>query len=201
MTDEQKTTDQTQNFTMEDLERTIPDKHHRERFMHLIGHLELDKVALIALKGHLVLEEMITAAIEKIVFHPEYLDDARLTFAQKLVISRCVSLDDNNNSMWDLISKLNRLRNTLSHSLEGESRVNAMNALRAAYIQQRGGKLEEWEKTDDALFLLGVVSFCLGFLDGFEQEVERFRDHVNLLDKVVNPHRHVKAPVEPAESS
>ncbi len=192
MTDERKATDQNKEFTMEDLERIIPDKHQRDSFLHLIGHLDLDRAAMVALKGHLVIEEKITAAIEKFVFHPEHLDDARLTFAQKLAISRSLSLDENKNSMWELVAKLNRLRNTLSHSLEGTLRADAMNAIRAAYIKERDSKLD-WEKTDEASLLLGVISLCLGFLDSFEQEVERFRKHVNLLDRVVNPHRHVKS--------
>ncbi len=54
--------------------------------------------------------------------------------------------------------------------------------------------------SNKALLLLGVVSLCLGFLDSFEQEVERFRRHVNPLDRVVNPHRHVKS-AERVESS
>jgi hypothetical protein len=194
MTDEQKVADRNREFTLEELERIIPDKHQRESFLHLIQHLDSDSAGMVALKGHLVIEEKITTAIEKFVFHPRYLDDARLTFAQKLAISRCLSLDEDGNSMWELVAGLNRLRNVLSHSLEGTSRANAMNALRAAYVKERDGKLEDWEKADDALLLLGVVSLCLGFLDSFEQEVERFRECANHLDIVVNPHRHVKLP-------
>lgn len=75
-----------------------------------------------------------------------------------------------------------------------------MNSLRAAYTKERDGKLEDWEEGDEALLILGAISLCLGFLDSFEQEVERFKDHVNLLDKIVNSHRHTKPSAEPAES-
>src|ERR1041384_6032584 len=191
MTHEPKTTGQNKEFTTDDLERIIPNKHQRERFLHLVGHLDSDTAAMVGLKGHLVGEEKITAAIEKFVFHPEYLDDARLSFAQKLAVSRCLSLDEDRNSMWDVLAKLNRLRNTLSHSLEGTRRANAMNTLKTAYAKERNGKLEDWEDANEVALLLGVVSLCLGFLDSFEQEVERFREHVNVLDKIANPHRYV----------
>lgn len=190
---------QHEEFTLEDLEKIIPNKHHRESFLHLLEQLDADRAAMIALKGHLVIEEKLTAAIEKFVFHPEHLDDARLSFAQKLTFARALSLDENKNSMWDLVTKLNTLRNKLSHSLEGASREKAMNALRAAYAKERDGKLEDWEEKDESLLILGTVSLCLGFLDSFEQEVERFKDHVNLLDRVVNPHRHPRPDVEPAK--
>ena len=177
-----------QEFTMEVLERILPDKHHRENFLRLIGQLEDDKAAITALKGHLVLEERITAAIEKFVFHPEQLQGARLQFSQKLSIARSLSLTEHENSIWDLVEKLNKLRNTLSHSLKGASRVDAMNALRSTYAKER--ELEGWEKEDEALLILSAVAYCLGFIDAFEQEVERFKEWVDVMDVAVNPHRY-----------
>src|SRR5579872_5211790 len=79
---------------------------HRDHFVRLIGRLESDDEALIVLQGHLVTEERITAVIEKFVFHPEHLEKARLSFAQKVHLARCLSLDESGNSMWDLIEKL-----------------------------------------------------------------------------------------------
>lgn len=172
------------------LERTIPDKHHRESFLRLIGELDADVAAMTLLKGHLVLEEKITASIEKFVFDSEALENARLSFSHKLSIARSISLEQSKNSMWNLIAAINRVRNTLAHSLDGTSRRDAMNALRSAYSKERGGKLEQWAKDDDALLILSAVAYCLGFLDAHEQEVERFKDWVSLLDRVVNPHRH-----------
>jgi len=179
-----------QEFTMEELEHIMPDKHHRESFLRLVGQLEDDRAAVVTLKGHLVLEEKISAAIEKFVFHSEHLDAARLTFAQKLSIARSISLDESGNSMWDLVKAINKVRNTLSHSLKGARRTDAMNELRSVYTKEMRGKLEDWEKNDEALLVLSSVSHCLGFLDAFEQEVERFKEVVNKLDRVVNPHRH-----------
>lgn len=175
-------------FTMEELTRILPDKHHRENFLRLISQLEGDPAAITVLKGHLLLEEMITAAIEKSVFHPEHLEAARLTFAQKVSIARSLSLDEPKNSIWDLVERLNKLRNVLSHSLEDVPRADAMNALRSAYAKERD--LEDWEKKDEALLILSVVAYCLGFLDGFEQEIERFKGWVQVMDVAVNPHRH-----------
>lgn len=171
------------------LERTIPNKHHRESFLRLIGQLDADVAAMTLLKGHLVLEEKITASIEKFVFDAEALENARLSFSRKLSIARSISLDESKNSMWNLIAAINRVRNTLAHSLDGISRRDAMNALRSAYSRERGGKLEQWERDDDSLLILSAVAYCLGFLDAHEQEVERFKNWVNLLDRVVNPHR------------
>jgi len=193
MDDEKNKLDQSEELTPEDLEQLIPDKCDRDNFLHLIENLALDKVALMVLKGHLVIEEKITAAIEKFVFHPEQMEEGRLTFAHKLALARSMSMDESKNTMWDLIAKLNTLRNKLAHSLKGEPRTNAMNAVRAAYTRERDGTLESWEKNDEGL-LLSVISMCLGFVGNFEQEIERFKDCVNQLDRVVNPHHHEKPP-------
>ena len=165
---------------------------YREHFAHLIEELESDDAALIVLKGHLVIEERITSVIEKFVFHPEHLERARLTFAHKMALARSMSLDESESSAWDLIEKLNSLRNKLSHSLDGQPRAKAMEALKAAFVRETGEKLTEDEDADERIFLGGVLSMCLGFVHSFELEVERFKDYVRIMDRAINPHRHNK---------
>jgi hypothetical protein len=181
----------TQQFTLEDLKRILPDEHHRKSFLRLIGQLDSDSAAMMVLKGHLVSEEKITAAIDKFVFHPEELEGAR-TYICAQALNRAVNVPRREQKP-DVgpCCGINKVRNTLAHSLEGESRRDAINRLRSIYSRERNSKLEYWEKNDEALLILSAVSHCLGFLDAFEQEVERFKDHVNMLDKVVPPHRHV----------
>jgi hypothetical protein len=87
-----------------------------------------------------------------------------------------------------LVEKVNTLRNKLPHSLAGDPRERAKEAVRAAYIREHG-ELTELEKGDDRIFLLGVLALCLGFLHACESEVERFKDYVRALDRVMNPHR------------
>lgn len=160
----------------------------REHFVRLIGELESDDDALIIMKGHLVLEERITAVIEKFVFHPEYLDKARLSFAQKVNVARTLSLDESGNSLWMLIDKLNSLRNRLSHSLDGDARTKAMKEFVDAYTRECDGKLNEYED-DSAVLLTGAIAMCLGFIHSVEQEVERFKEYVAMIDRAMNSHR------------
>jgi hypothetical protein len=180
----------------QDIEEHIKDAplkgSYREHFIQFIGKLESDDEALIVLKGHLVLEERLTAVIEKFVFHPEHLEKARLSFAQKVNIARCLSLDESANAMWDLIEKINALRNKLSHSLDGEPRARAMDALKASYRRELGADLGKEEEQDARIWLAGALSMCLGFVHSFELEVERFKDYVAMMDRFVNPHRHKK---------
>ncbi len=190
MADEQDTYQAERRKSIEErIKHVLPEGSKRELFVNLIAQLESDDAALIILKGHLVIEERITAVIEKFVFRPEHLDKARLTFAQKVNVARSMSLDERGNSVWEMIEKLNALRNKLSHSLDGESRAKAMEALKIGYMCECGGKLEE-EEQDERVWLAGVLSMSLGFVHAFEQEVERFKDYVAVMDRAINPHRH-----------
>lgn len=175
-------------LTMEEFEQIVPDKSLRESITDLLSRLETDDAATMVLKGQLVLEEKINAIIDQFVFHPDLLDNARLTFAQKLSIVRSLSLDEHENSMWDLIERINKLRNVLAHSLKDSSRVDAMNALRSTYSKEC--VLADWEKKNEALLILSAVAHCLGFLNAFEQEGKRFKRCVKLMDVVFNPHRY-----------
>jgi hypothetical protein len=172
-----------------DLERIIEDDATRKSVLYLFGHLQADEIAMVALKGHLVIEEKMTASIDKFVFHADELEDARLTFAQKLSICRSISADNQKCSIWNVIAKINKLRNTLSHSLDGVARTKAMTALRAAYMNECR-MLAPLEEFGDAAMVVEATALCLGFLGGLENEIERFKSYVDALDRTLNPHRH-----------
>lgn len=87
---------------------------------------EVDDVAQIVLKGHLVMEGLMTEAIETFSLHGEFIDAARLQAHQKIALCRAISTSDQNNRMWDLISSVNGLRNALSHSLDPNRRSKAI---------------------------------------------------------------------------
>lgn len=175
---------------IEDAIRTAGlDGSHRDHFRNLLDRLERDDVALIVLKGHLVIEERITAAIGKFVWHPEFLERARLNFSQKMQLARAISMDQSANSVWDLIDKLNAVRNKLAHSLDGGTRGKAIAALREAFAREVPDAATE-ELKDDKHLLATVISMSLGFVHSFEQEVDRFRHYVEIMDRVLNRHRH-----------
>ena len=82
--------------------------------------------------------------------------------------------------MWDLIEKINALRNKLSQSLDGEPRAKAMEALRTASEREVGEKLGADEAQDARIWLASPRSMCLGFVHSFELEVgalQRLRCH------------------------
>ena len=60
--------------------------------------------------------------------------------------------------------------------------------MRAIYIREHG-ELSELQTGDERVFLVASLALCLGFLHACESEVERFKDYVDALDRVMNAHR------------
>jgi hypothetical protein len=164
----------------------------KEILTKLEEHLRfVDESALVVLKGHLVIEETLGEIISTFVFHGEYLEEARLTFAQKVAVARTMSLDEHENEMWQLIVAINSLRNDLAHSLQSPKRATKTKALIDLHKKLGGTvKMPDGKEVPEHVVLSFTISFSLGFLSGFVEEVRRFRSTVDELDKIANPHRH-----------
>ena len=158
----------------------------QKRFMDEINYV--DDVAQIVLKGHLVIEELMTEAIERYVLNGEMVSDARLQFHQKLILCQSISVSEKNNPMWGLIAKINNARNNLSHSLNSDLRANKLESLKSNYEQQFGrealGQIEEM--SEDAAVCMLAISGCLGYLHTFLEEIKRFESLVSTLNKAMS---------------
>lgn len=81
----------------------------------------LDKVSdvvTLILKGHLLVEEALFAAVQTKFPHPQYFLDANLRFAQLLSIAKGLFFTEECAPVWDAIQALNSVRNRLAHTLE-----------------------------------------------------------------------------------
>jgi hypothetical protein len=79
---------------------------------------------LIVLKGHLVLEELLRAKLERGLKDPTQLRKSNLSFYQVLCLARglfgdiCAPGDSENpRSVWDIVEAWNTLRNRLAHRI------------------------------------------------------------------------------------
>lgn len=165
----------------------------RERVQSVFG--TVDDTVLIVLKGHLLIEEFLDSIIRTFVFHPKYLNAANLRFAQKLHIARSLSLDEHNNEMWNIAIKLNTLRNELAHVLDSEKRAQKIQAVIDSYFAEVDNEehLAIVRDQEEHIILAFAASFFIGFLGTFKEEVQRYREVVNGIDMIMNPHRHKTA--------
>ena len=148
----------------------------------------VDDVVQIILKGHLVMEDVMTDAICTFVHHGSQIEDARLQFHQKLKICRSMSLSDQENRMWDMIAAINTLRNQLSHSLDSEQRQARFTSLSSHFSREFPHLKDKVydEMSPEASICLMAISTSLGYLREFNAEVHRFRTLVNAHDQALN---------------
>jgi hypothetical protein len=96
------------------------------------------------------------------------------------------------NEMWEIAAKLNSLRNELAHKLNSPKRAEKTQAVIDLYFRL-AADMPDFEKLNEQpehVLLAFVVGFFLGFLRGFQKEVNRFKERIDELDGVYYPHRH-----------
>jgi len=156
-------------------------------------HLQyVDDVMILILKGHLLIEESIDSILARFVFHADFLDAVSLRFPQKINLTRAFSLDEHANEMWELALAINTLRNELAHSLRTEKREKKTKTLREVYFRLVSDSPDQMRdpKLPDQMVIYWSIALLLGFLDGFQAEADRFREVVDDMDRLLNPHRH-----------
>jgi len=72
---------------------------------------------LALLKCHLLIEEVLTKIITRSAKHPEFILNAKLSFAQKASLARSLSDLEKETWAWGALRKLNDARNELAHGL------------------------------------------------------------------------------------
>ena len=94
-----------------------------QRFLEILRTPD-DLVSLV-LRGHLVVEELLFAAVSAHCQEPEHLKTARLRFPQLVALLRALEKDSAvPPNYWTALSELNRLRNALAHNLEPQDLVS-----------------------------------------------------------------------------
>ena len=158
-----------------------------DRFRREMG--TVDEVAHVLLKGHLLLEEALSAVLDQYVFHREHLEEARLTFAQKMQLARALCLRKNALGEWDLIAAINALRNNLAHQLKSPDRAKRLTKVKDLYFREAAGfeRIEEIKNESDAVVLFNACGHSAGFLSTFLSDSRGFRQMVHAMDRQMNP--------------
>lgn len=149
----------------------------------------VDEVTHVLLKGHLLLEEAMAAVIDQYVFHRENVEDARLTFAQKMHLSKALCLRKNSLDEWALIAAINTVRNDLAHNLKSPDRPKKLAKVRDLYFRAAAGLdgIEDMKKAADSVVLFNACGHCAGFLATFIQDSKGFRAMIHAMDRSMNP--------------
>ena len=158
-----------------------------ERFRQEMAHV--DEAAQVLLKGHLLIEEALTSILERHVFHPEHLADARLSFHQKSQLARSLALRKNKLGEWELMAAINALRNEISHQLNSEDRDKKLARVKELYFREaeESSAIEAVKRESDAVVLFGACAHCAGFLATYSEDAKSVRRMIHAMDRSLNP--------------
>lgn len=125
----------------------------------------LEDVELILLKGHLVVEQILTELLEQSLKEPKRLKTMNLMFAKKLEIYLSISGNGIiSEGLEEILKDLNALRNKLAHDLKHPQ----FNQMLTDWVQRTAK--ERIENLNDPKIikqqLIKAVSYILAFLSG-----------------------------------
>jgi hypothetical protein len=146
-------------------------------------HLEeVDELALIVLKGHLLIEGLLDKIIYLAVFHVEYLTSARLSFNQKLLLARSLCREKHDISIWMMIGGINALRNKIAHGLDDDRRRASVSALRRLFLTElEPEQVAQFEGFNDEQISYYACAMSVGFLEIFESDTKALRSIIENL--------------------
>ena len=85
----------------------------------IVTHIPEDgDLTLVILKGHLILEEELNAAVASRTPHSSFLVEAELEFDQLLLVAKSQYFTHEQSWVWGAAKKLNTIRNLFAHNLE-----------------------------------------------------------------------------------
>ena len=154
------------------------DKRILQRFA--VHMPKVDDLMLVVLKGHLLLEEMLTSIVSSSLPHPDLVKDLRLTFDRKVILSKALSWDQHKSGVWDLISAVNAVRNEMAHSVEPSRAGSRIERLRALYLRH----FPQDQHLNDAELVGGAIGFSMGFLSRCISEATIFQRWIETLTQL-----------------
>ena len=106
----------------DDVDEYVEDFHkHRS---------EIDKLGQIVLNAHAEVEATLNYFFEEALPHPEYFEDNRVSFADRVQLARALTPETPEHPEWRVIIALNAVRNEVAHSGNEKKRAAKIARLR-----------------------------------------------------------------------
>jgi len=123
---------------------------------------ESGDLELILLKGHLLIEEVLTAIINAGIRKPAVLEAAKIPFAMKQKIARAVIPGTDMPLLWEAVSSVNTARNALAHGLEPDRTVKTVRSF-ISLVERQQPDLDRWLSVakESDIPLLAHALYCV----------------------------------------
>ena len=141
-------------------------------FEELKTHLPIVKdPTVIILRGHLLVEDLMDEFIAANLRDPNVIKNARLTFFQKLCIVQGIIGSSSDGHMWGPIIALNKLRNTVSHSLPDETLSQKLDPVLKAFFPENFDEIPSDIYSKSKALRKAIIFHCamlLGYIKGIK---------------------------------
>jgi hypothetical protein len=138
--------------------------------------LKVDEFTTVVVKGHLVLEQYLMRMISVYCRLPKYLEEARLSFWQKIQLAKGFIFFPIEPDLWRAIELMNSIRNDVAHNLESPKLAGHIAEVRKLRCCSPTSKeIREALKTDRGAVEL-TIGYCIGalqFVDATIATMER----------------------------
>ncbi len=126
---------------------------------------KMDAIALAVVRGHLLIEQAMDDFLTASFFHPDHVLEGRFGFLHKAQMCRAMSLNQNEDQLWELLWRANELRNRIAHTLSADEIKKKMDRLRRGYMDVlTPEQAKGLEKQPDADIAQSAFALCAGFL-------------------------------------
>jgi hypothetical protein len=154
-------------MTEEEIKALVEAEQTRWTKLHETHFVGLTDISMIVLKGHLLVEQLLTSLLSHHCTFPEQLRKAGLRFPQKAALIKAIVILPFPDELWRFLKLINQLRNDIAHELEPELKehletVRAMTDPRTKIAGAPAGFQATFE-TDERR-LASLISFWLGVL-------------------------------------
>jgi hypothetical protein len=141
----------------------------------------------VILKAHLISEELLRRIVRLYVPHSDYLEGARLSYSQWLLLARALAPNMANIWLWDALTELNGIRNQLAHNLSTAKAGQRIKALIRTVNQVSNSGHPVRQPVQSTLG--ASLSYLLGVLDGAERSfrLAEARGATHLLKRLKPP--------------
>jgi hypothetical protein len=156
-------------MTDEELQAENFIKAFRERLHHV------DDFVQVVLNGHLEIEGHLDDYMQRIFAHPKYLQEARLSFSQKVCIARAYTPETHDRVDWQVMVLFNQIRNKIAHRKRDAVLLLDVSKIRKLVEGVSKKASADMKLAEGKDVMVYAAALCSGYLAIMEEQLAVYR--------------------------
>ena len=157
-------------MTVEEIKAAIEVEGKQWTELHEKHFAGLTDMEMIVLKGHLLVERLLTALLLHHCHTPAALRKLDLSFYKQMLLVKAMISPSFPDECWEWIELINRLRNDIAHELEPpklKERLKKVRAIVEPHMRTAPDEFQSKFDTDEDRVKV-LISLCMAYLSTFD---------------------------------